>query len=258
MNKFANISLKDQRYNYHYKGFCSVITTIIDIALEHYCEFKNFNWSVDDEQVLNFFEQNQKNKTEYYDAGSLFLDNMYAKKLLCYDHNAHTIADMDNLKLKNLIYINLLKIKKEYNEKFHAKFKSFNITQNTLGIHIRGTDKTTELPEVEENKIISKIDRYILHENIDKIFLSTDDLKYVRLLKNYFGSLIKFDESNLISSDSIPIHFGENKSRINEEVLCSAYILSRCSKFIYCFSNVSLLALIMGANNFKLIDNLNN
>jgi hypothetical protein len=61
-----------------------------------------------------------------------------------------------------------------------------------------------------------------------------------------------------ISSDSQALHHNcVDRFMINEEVLSSVYILSKCKYFFYSFSNVSLLALIMGVNNFKFIDYLN-
>ena len=40
-------------------------------------------------------------------------------------------------------------------------------------------------------------------------------------------------------------------------MVLDAYLLSETKYFLYCFSNVSYLALTMGINNFKKIDCIN-
>lgn len=260
MSKTAYISLKNPGYNYGYKGFCSIVTNIIDIAVEHHAEYKNFNCIVDDNQTLALFEQInlQPKNTISYDAGTIYLQRLLSNTLFSgKKYNAHTVANLDNLKLRNFVYKNTLKIKQEYEEKFFNKFNQFNITEKTLGVHIRGTDKKTELPEINPDQIVLKLKNFISQNDTDKIFLSTDDVKYVDLLKHNFGNFLIYDNSNIISTNSSPIHFTQNRERINEEALSSAYLLSKCKNFFYCFSNVSFLALILGAENFYNIINLN-
>ena len=60
-----------------------------------------------------------------------------------------------------------------------------------------------------------------------------------------------------MSDDGTPLHRLPDRDVVNEEVLSNVYILSRCKHFLYSFSNVSLLALIMGANTQVTIVNLN-
>ena len=82
-------------------------------------------------------------------------------------------------------------------------------------------------------------------------------MKYLNFLKQRYGKLVLYDDTIQISSDNTPLHNLPNRGIINEEVLSNVYVLSKCNHFLYSFSNVSLLALIMGANNFKTITNLN-
>ena len=101
------------------------------------------------------------------------------------------------------------------------------------------------------------IDEYFEVADIQNIFLATDDAKYLNPIRERYGSLVLYDDSIHISIDNNPLHNLPNRDIINEEVLSSVFILSRCSHFLYSFSNVSLLALIMGANNYQTIANLN-
>ena len=131
------------------------------------------------------------------------------------------------------------------------------ITNKTLGVQIRGTDKKVEVPEPDIDNIIKKIDEYFEVTDVQNIFLATDDVKYLNPIRERYGNLVLYDESIHISTDSNPLHNLPNRDIINEEVLSSVFILSRCSHFLYSFSNVSLLALIMGVNNYQTIANLN-
>ena len=177
--------------------------------------------------------------------------------MCCPDYNAHTIADVENLKLKNKVFTSVLKIKEDKEEKFKQKFIDLGITEKTLGIQIRGTDKKTEVPEPNFDTIVEKIDDKFNHLDIHNIFLATDDMKYLNLMKERYGDLVLYDNTIHISLDGLPLHKSHNRKLVNEEVLSSVYILSKCRHFMYSFSNVSLLALIMGADHHQTISNLN-
>ena len=253
----ACITLQDSRFNYSYKGFCSIVCAIIDIALEHYEVYDNLNCSVNDLQTLKLFDNVYDNFDLEYDAGSWWLERFFQNQLHHSEYNAHTLANLENIKLKNKVLNSILTIKPDKIAKFEKKISQFNITDRTLGIQIRGTDKKNEIPEPGIDTIIKKIDYYFETTDVQNIFLATDDIKYLNPLKEKYDNLLLYDESLLISSDDTPLHNLPDRDRINEEVLSSVYILSRCNHFLYSFSNVSLLALIMGANDFKTIMNLN-
>lgn len=252
--KTGYITYSDPRFNYSYKGFCSIVCGIIDMALEHYIETNNFNLIVDDNQTLELFENISPQSDLFYDVGEWWLRRFFSDKLYQSQYNAHTPANIDNLKLKNKVYTNILKIKDEYLKKFEDKRMELGIDDNTLGIQIRGTDKKNELPELEIKKIFDLLDSF----DHKKIFLATDDKKYLDLILDRYGNRILYDSSLQISSNSQSLHHNcLDRSKINEEVLSSVYLLSKCKYFLYSFSNVSLLALIMGSQDFKFIDYLN-
>jgi len=253
----ACITLQDPRFNYSYKGFCSIVCAIIDIALEHYCVYENLNCSVFESQTLKLFDNVYEDGDDEYDAGSWWLDRFFQNQLHHSDYTAHTIANVENLKLKNTVFDSILKIKDDKRKLFEKKFADLGITNKTLGIQIRGTDKKNEIPEPSIDNIIQKIDRYFDMVDIQNIFLATDDIKYLNPIKERYGNVVVYDDTIHISSDNAPLHNLPNRDIINEEVLSSVFILSSCSHFLYSFSNVSLLALIMGANHHQTILNLN-
>ena len=254
MTETGYISYSDSRFNYPYKGFCSIVCGIIDMALEHYVVNDNFNIEISESQTLSLFDNISPKNNHTYEVGSWWLERYFSNQIYEFQYNAHTPANLDNLKIKNKVYNQILKIKDEYIDKFNRKKLELGIDEDTLGIQIRGTDKKQELPEIQIESIFDSIDKV----NKQKIFVSTDDKYYLDGLLNRYGERIVYDNSLQISSGSESIHHNcLNRSQINEEVLSSVYLLSECSHFLYSFSNVSLLALITGVNNFKFVDYLN-
>ncbi len=254
MTETGYISFSDPRFNYSYKGFCSIVCGIIDMAMEHYLDKNNFNLQITESQTLALFDDISPKTNEKYDVGSWWLERYFSNQIFQSQYNAHTPANIDNLKIKNEVYNNILKIKDEYLIKYQNKKIELGIDDDTLGVQIRGTDKSEELPEIKLDTIYTLIDSV----EKEKIFVATDDKRYLDSLLNRYGKRIIYDSSLKISSNSQSLHHNcSNRFEINEEVLSSVYLLSTCKYFLYSFSNVSLLALIMGINNFKFIDYLN-
>lgn len=254
MTETGYISYSDSRFNYPYKGFCSIVCGIIDMALEHYIVNDNFNIEISENQTLNLFENISAKTNQIYNVGSWWLERYFSNQIYQGQYNAHTPANIDNLKIKNKVYNNILKIKDEYVEKFENKKVNLGIDEDTLGVQIRGTDKKEELPEIKIETIFNLIDS----NEKEKIFVATDDKYYLDSLLNRYGGRIIYDDTLQISSGSQSIHHNcSNRYQVNEEVLSSVYLLSKCSHFLYSFSNVSLLTLILGINDFQFIDYLN-
>jgi len=252
--KTGYVSYSDSRFNYPYKGFCSIVCGIIDMCLEHYIENDNFNLIIDDSQISFLFDNISSKSDEIYDAGKTWLEKFFSNQTYQQEYNAHTPASLENLKIKNKVYNNVLKIKEEYLKKFEDKKKKLCIDSNTLGVQIRGTDKSTEIAELKLENIFYSIDMV----DREKIFVATDDKFYLDALIDRYGNRIIYDDSVTISHDKKSIHHNcFDRNKINEEVLSSVYLLSNCKYFLYSFSNVSLLALIMGVHNFNYIDYLN-
>lgn len=252
------IKLKNPKFNPNYKGFCSMICQSIDIGLEHYTNYKNFDIVVENEQINTIFDSKNTNGV-FYDGDSWYLSKFFTNTLSATTTNAHQIINTDHLKLKNLIFQNTLFLKNEFKVFFERKIKKYQIDENTLGVQIRGTDKKTELSPIKIENCFLQIDDCLKKFDIKKIFISTDDKKYLYPLLYRYGDLIEYDSDISISHDSSPLHLDPNKDRkiINQEVISQVYLLSRCKYFLYSFSNVSHLAGIWGINNHVFRNNLN-
>lgn len=254
----GKITLQDYRFNYGYKGFTSIINQMIVLAKIHYKNYGNYNVFVEDNQVLDIFENIYKPEESdiIYDLTPLFFDDFLAGK---YDNdfNAHKIVEIEDLKTRNPI--NFLKLKPEHLNFFVTLQKNFFKNDKVLGIQIRGTDKITELPRIPEINILNHIDNAFKEDpSLTKIFIATDDIVYLNLVINNYGiENVIYNTLNLISHDGQPLHTTNNRQKINLEVMSDVYLLSKCDYILYSFSNVSFLALSMIENHNKKLININ-
>lgn len=253
------VSLVNPSFKYTKKGFTSIINQLIDIAVEHYIKHGTYNVRVvDDEQVLYFYDNVNTLDRYDYDAGDYFLSLFFNNSSRHNFINAHSAADIDDLRLRNIVFSNILTIKPEYYVLFKREKERLQINEKTLAVHIRGTDKNTEIPKIDDEIIVSKIHKMLIENELDFVFLCTDDKHYLDLVLEHFGNKVIYNDSNKISITGLPLHFSQiDRPLLNRQVLMDVYLLSQCPHFLYCLSNVSYLALCFGCNNFKSINLLN-
>lgn len=253
----GKVNLKDPRFRYETKGFTSIVNQIIDLCKLHYSLHKNYDVFIEDDQVLKIFDPINKTPdlSESYNVSDIFFNLLESGN---YDttFNAHTIANVEDLKSRNLN--SYLKIKNDHLEKYNLVKKELFQNYKVLGIQIRGTDKSKELPKIPIEKIFHEIDLQLNESPVDKIFVATDDIEYLNsLLTRYGENIIIYNKSNIYSTDGLPIHGRYEKERVNYEVMMDVFLLSQCDYFLYCFSNVSFLALILMDDYTKKIKNIN-
>jgi hypothetical protein len=254
----GRLNIYDSRFNYNYKGFTSIVNQLIALAKIHYERFGNYNVFVEDEQVLDLFDNNYKvnNDDNIYDVHPIFFEEFYKGKYE-HDFNAHKLVDVGDLKTRDPK--NFMSLKKEHLNQFNKLKSELFMGENILGVQIRGTDKKTELPKIEESIVINHIDK-LLNNNteIDRIFVSTDDFNYLDIILKTFGDKnVIYNDKNLISRDGEPLHTRYDRKKINYEVMSDVYLLSKCNHMLYSFSNVSFLALSMMENFNKQLININ-
>jgi hypothetical protein len=232
-------------------GFCVILNNSINVCLQYYKIYKNYNLYLDIpelDQIFDFGNQNIENIENIENFEPIWINSNFDNS-----SNAHVVCDIQKLREKNRIFNLFFPFKNlDFFENESNKF----INDTTLGLHIRGTDKFTEIVPPNIDSVISNI-RSILNDSIvNNIFLATDDKYYKDIILNEFGDLVKTRDVT-ISLDRKPIHFIDDRSNINLEVMTDVYLLSKCSHFFYCFSNVSYSALILGIDNFKKIECIN-
>lgn len=251
------IDFSNPKFNYEYKGYTAIINQVIDIAIHHYEKNANLDLMITDNQILENFNLNKIFKTFDYNASDIFLNDFENNLTRHNVNNAHTLADNKDLNIRNKIFNDLFTPKNILKNEIDTTLKKINIDNKTLGIQIRGTDKIKEIPKIPNKKILDFINKTLKDYELNKIFLSTDDNYYIELLKNTYKELLIYNEDNLISYDGTPLHFSNNRKKTNKDVLIDVYLLSNCEYFLYCYSNVSYLALTLGSNKQKFIKNIN-
>lgn len=234
------INLHDSRFNYSGKGFTSIINQIIEMCLFHYDNFGNFDINVSDIRVEKFFTLPKKEGEQTYNVNIPYLDFFFKNGFPNY--NAHNIVSFDDIEKRYFIFDNVFKLKEK-----------FDVHNYDIGIHIRGTDKKNEIVEITFDSIFENINNLIKDSNsLKNIFVATDEYKYIEFIKREFGGKLNVNyNDNVLSYDGNPIHFKDNRELIDYQVLKDVYNLSQCKNLIYCYSNVSLMSIMVNKNKFE-------
>lgn len=251
------IDFSNPLFKYDYKGYTAIINQVIDIAINHFDRYENTNLIIDDKQILEYFDPLNNLEKYDYNASNIFLDNFFKNQTRHNVYNAHTLADRNDLILRDNIFNKILTPKSFLKYEIENLLKTLGINNETLGLQIRGTDKNQEIPRVSDDTIIQLITQTLNQHNLKKIFLSTDENHYLELVRNHFKEKIIYNDNNIISYDGTPLHFSSDRKKINKDVLLDVYLLSNCEYFLYCYSNVSYLALTLGSQKQKYIKNIN-
>ena len=115
--------------------------------------------------------------------------------------------------------------------------------KQVLGIHYRGTDKSTEAPAVTYEELLNYI-RSLLADNqeLNLIFLSTDDVQVIHYLVNSnlpVPVVYRDDAIRSETGDQIHLKQEHSKVMINRDAIVNCLILSRCR---YLLKTASLLS----------------
>jgi hypothetical protein len=236
--------LEDGRIDYSRKGFTSIINGLIEVCFYHYEKYNNLNIHMSDPRVEVFFDLP---KLDLSKEESYYVTPKYIDDLIKYDfpdYNAHNIVKDNDIEIRNEIFNKLFKLKPNI---------TFEDEVFDIGLHIRGTDKISEVPKLNDDNIINTLNSYTKNsDKILKLFIATDEFKYVELIRNNVNNVdIRYFDDNVISYDGNPIHFINDTKKIDFEVLRDVYLLKNCKTLFYCYSNVSLLSIMIGFKSFN-------
>lgn len=158
-----------------------------------------------------------------------------------------------------------IKIKREIKNKI-SHFKNENFTSDfTLGVHIRGTDKSGERHETSNFGLryyLADIERKLNQHPTAKIFLATDSQEILDL------ALLLYSKEKVISypsfrmekyNDSTPIPLSSNAGpERGEEALIEGILLSQCNYLIGSDSNMSMCPLYFNPTlRYSFVDTIN-
>ena len=118
---------------------------------------------------------------------------------------------------------------------------------NTIGVHVRGTDFNNGLKGhpvcVYDSEHIKILKELIDQNKYDRVFLATDEQKVVDDFKSEFGNCLILYDDILRSTDKNPVHLTEAK-RANHnyllglEILKDTYALAQCKGLVCGMSQV--------------------
>jgi len=212
------------------------------------------------DNVWNYYFHN----IEKYDEYLSFDSNEFERINECtweskYHINMNSDEKIDEIKLKILceLYKKYIKIKGEITE-FCDDFFNRELSDNTLGVQYRYTDKIVEVrqksPQELINVLIKEIDKY------DYIFVATDYQPVVEELGR-ISEKFKFIDAKR-SSNMTGSHFIKNNRPFDNylkglEAIYDMIILSKCKSFLYSRSNISLSSMIINGQKYEFIKLLN-
>lgn len=235
-------------------GFTAILNNAIMVCKFYYDMTNQTDILIEDDEMSKLFDFYRPLDTSDYTFdvnGERHLK--YDKGELIEPSKPHKPIIKEELVKKNIIFNKFFKIKDiDFYESERKKF----INDKTICVHLRGTDKPTEISIPEIENVYNHIDYMLNNYEVDNIFLATDDNFYQSRLIERYGDMVKFREKT-ISMNGQPIHFIEDRDQINKEVMIDSYLLSSGKYFLYSLSNVSYLSLIMGVNNHLYTNCLN-
>jgi len=197
---------------------------------------KTFNaWEYFFEPLTNYNLSDIYKNKKYIITDNKFYD------FFCYnmDKNHEISKQLEKIKLKP-------EISKIINK--------FDIPKNTLAVHFRGTSykRSPGHPFPATIKQMSTlVDKILLENKYDKIFLSTEEKRYLDYFKEKYSNKLIYlnDVYRSNKNDAFKVYPRLNhRYKLGREILIETLLLSKCDCFIYICSNVSSAAIAFNKN----------
>ncbi len=242
----------------------------VDIAIDHYGGgfFAQLNW------CLHIFEFAKKHSLKvnlslmsdnYRVAGDAedWLPRYFSLK----DRNTgrvdkgkyrKRIQDIGELRLPETRDLTLAEANKiffefmDINPDIQAEVDSFcqkNFSgKRMVGLHYRGTDKSSEAQRISYNNAIAAVARSLNDDGYDAVFVSTDEDAFLQsIAKSLPDARILSRDDSARSTDGTAVHLNSlaNKGKdLGRDALVNSLILSRCGKLIKTSSFLSAWSVI--------------
>jgi len=115
-------------------------------------------------------------------------------------------------------------------------------------VHIRGTD-LRYAPPVSPAEYFEPIERYLEGHSRARIFLATDQVQYLELIKNRYGSIVQNYDCLRSATSTAPFNLKAGSPyRKGEDVLVDILLLSRCDFLVRGASNIPEMAIYFSGN----------
>lgn len=225
----------------HVAGYLKLIqgTNLIPVV-----DFQNFKTFYNTDEAINGTE----NSWEYYfeQLSPYSLEEVYQSKnvLFCsgkYPHEAKLSEDEQAEYLNKIFKVKeyILDGLSEYDKEFEGK--------KVLGIHFRGKDMNIFPGHpfgLTEKQMFKYSDEIIKKCGVNKIFLATDEQKYLDAYKKRYGDMV-FSANNFRTKQINEFNINPRENHrylLGLEVLTDLCLLLKCQGLLYGLSNVSSVA----------------
>jgi len=156
-----------------------------------------------------------------YTIGDLYLGKDYDKVL--------------NIKLATYLIDKYLAVQDDILHEVDEFCNKYFNNKEVLGVHYRGTDKSTEASSVSYDKVEKNIKFFL-----DKfpatscIFISSDDVNFISYAQHSsIGHLVLSRNDTFRSDNNEPVHWSnQNKYDINRDAIVNCLLLSRCDALL--------------------------
>lgn len=233
---------------------------IKDTNLIPVVDFENFKTFYNTDNPIN----GTQNSWEYYfeQTSPYSLAEVYQSKnvLFCDGKYPHSV-DFDTDEISDM-YKQYFKLKPEILEKI-SKYDKYFEGNKVLGIHFRGKDMNIFPAHsfgATEKQMFKYTDEIIEKYNINKIFLATDEKKYLENYIKRYGKMVLYtDNFRTEKVNEFNINPRENhRYLLGKEVLIDVVLLSKCQGFLYGASRIPWAVKKLKHGNFEFIYEINN
>ena len=188
----------------------------------------------------NFYFSKSKQKRHEIEYDTYYQDWYFRQRKKGYDIvSKYFHYKSELIKQVNMIWLSL----------FGTDYKKYKI----LGVHMRGTDKASLTPlrrkvlPFEYAEYIIKFIKYY-GEKYTKIFIATDDGKYLKDIKIHLKNVSIYSQNNILRSfnengvfelNNNNNNYNFSKYEIGKQVMIDILLLSKCNWFIHSSSAVA-------------------
>ena len=217
------------------------------VDMENYVNPYNEIESIDDtfNSWQYYFKQvsNYNLKEVYQSKNVVFSRDDFHHKM---SYRIHLDKNFENFKNREI------SIKEKYTDFLKNFMNTHNLNdKKILGIHFRGTSYKTSRGHIlpaTESQLKKHIDEILKKENHDKIFLCTEETKYLNFLKRQYPNKLLYLNAYRSNKNDAFLKYERKNHRylLGDEAIKDTLILSKCSSLLFVRSNI-----INAANYFS-------
>ena len=227
------------------------------IDMKHFKTIYNDKYDLRNKNAWNYYFKNiNKFKLEeVYKSQNV----IFSSEIIDRDYYYHLDEINKNPKLKrefNKIFIKYIKIHPKILDKAHTFYSKYK-KNKILGLHLRGTSYKNAPKHpfpIPLNLGIDICKKLLNNKKIEKIFLITEERKYLETFKLIFDDkLIYYDSFRSNTNDAFEIYPRKlHRYKLGLEILIEGLILSKCDSIISNMTNVSSASIFLSNKKNKI------